>query len=391
MRAPQVALAALAVSGLTASLLAGCSSSKGASSTTAASSSTTAAVQGSTSAGVSTASTGISTARSALTSYENPNPVIEVPALPSTPPKGKTVDFLTCPVSICTEIEQGVQAAAAQLGWTVKVVDGGLTPASYVSAMDGIVQNPGDAVLGIGFLPNSAIQTELSTLASKHIPFIAAASPSAPGPDMLANFESGTGLSVTGTVMADWIIADSNGNAHIAFFWDPSLNALLGTKNDFLSEMTKLCPGCSVSIQTADFLAGIGTKIPGQIVSYLQANPATNYLVVSDADAMVGVGQALNAAGLSGKVKIVTRAAGPLNFKDIAAGTETMAVTDESSETGWRMIDAAARSFLGVPLTDPSPTGTIHIITKSNLPSNLNAPYTVPNYQSYFLKAWHLQ
>jgi len=39
-------------------------------------------------------------------------------ALPSAPPKGKTVLFLQCEEAQCAQEGQGMQAAAATIGWT---------------------------------------------------------------------------------------------------------------------------------------------------------------------------------------------------------------------------------------------------------------------------------
>jgi ribose transport system substrate-binding protein len=271
----------------------------------------------------------------------------------------------------------------------VRVFDGGVTAASFTSAMNDVVQDPGDAVLGIGILPNSAIASQLAALKAKHVPWIAVASASSIGDDMIANFSSSPEIALSGKVMADWIIADSQGKANVAYFWDPTLTQHLPAKNAFVAEMNALCPGCTVSVQTTNFSTGIGTSDPGQIVSYLQRNPGTGYIVLGIGDAAAGVPEALAAAGLAGKVKIVTRLADTINFKDIQAGTEAMGVTEETYEIGWRMIGTAASSFLGDPVT-PTPIGTVHVITKADLPSNPNEPYAVPDYESYFLKAWHL-
>ena len=326
-----------------------------------------------------------------LTKYENPRPTITLPALSSKPPKGKTLDFVGCPISSCLEIQQAVQAAAKRVGWNVKVFNAGLTPAGFLSAMDDVVQSPGNAVLGIGgFLSNSAIQSQLSALKAKGVPLIQVLSTSPLGDDMIANYTSAPEVALSGKVMAAWIIVNSKAKANVAYFWDPSVSGHLPAKNAFVKEMST-CSACVVNVQPTNFTTGIGTTDPAQIVSYLQRNPSTNYIVIGLGDATAGVPQALAAAGLSGKVKIVTRLADTINFKDIAAGTETMGVTEETSEIGWRMVDVAARWFLHDSLGCCSaPIGTIHVITKADLPSNLNQPYTVPNYQATFLKAWHL-
>jgi ABC-type sugar transport system substrate-binding protein len=386
---------------LVVTMAAACSSGGGSGSSSSSSSSASAA--GSTSS-ANTASTplaspaggsapaGVAQAQKQLATYENPNPTISLPTLSAKPPAGKTIDFVGCPLASCLEIQQTAQAAAKAVGWTVHVFNGGLTPASFVSAMNDVVQSPGDGVLGIGILPNSAISSQLAALKAKHVPWVAVASPSPIGNDMIANFSSSPEIALSGKVMADWIIADAQGKANVAYFWDPTLTQHLPAKNAFVAEMGALCPGCTVSVQTTSFSTGIGTTDPAQIVSYLQRNPDTNYIVIGIGDATAGIPEALAAAGLAGKVKIVTRLADTINFKDIQSGTETMGVTEETYEIGWRMIDALARDFLGDSMACcTTPIGTVHVITKADLPASLTVPYSVPGYQQFFLKAWQLR
>ncbi len=367
--------------------LTACSSSGGASTAGSSGASTPAGTTSTTSA-----NTAVAQAMKDLAPYEVADPTITLPPLSSKPPTGKTIDFVTCPFASCLEIQKAAQAAAKAVGWTVKVFNGGVSPASFTSAMDAVVQSPNDGVLAIGILPNSAFQTQLDALKSKGIPFVAVASASPIGGGMIANFSSTPEIAQSGTVMADWIVADSGANAHVGYFWDPSLTQHKAAKDAFVSQLHSLCPTtCSVDVQSTNFSTGIGTADPKQVVSYLQRNPSVNYLVVGLGDATAGIPQALAAAGLAGKVKIVTRLADTINFKDIQAGTETMGVTEETYEVGWRMIDVLIRHMEGSSVTCCSaPIGTIHVITKDNLPSDLSVPYSVPNYQSFFTKAWQL-
>ena len=386
---------AVAAGVLVVTLAAACSSGGSSSSSASAAGSTSSASTASTPQAASSggsAPAGVAQAVQQLAAYENPNPTISLPSLSAKPPAGKTIDFVGCPLASCLEIQQSAQAAAKAVGWTVHVFNGGLTPATFVSAMNDVVQSPGDGVLGIGILPNSAISSQLAALKAKHVPWVAVASPSPTGDDMIANFSSSPEIALSGKVMADWIIADAQGKANVAYFWDPTLTQHLPAKNAFVAEMGALCPGCTVSVQTTSFSTGIGTTDPAQIVSYLQRNPDTNYIVVGIGDATAGIPEALAAAGLAGKVKIVTRLADTINFKDIQSGTEAMGVTEETYEIGWRMVDALARDFLGDSMACcTTPIGTVHVITKADLPASLSVPYSVPGYQQFFLKAWLLQ
>jgi ABC-type sugar transport system substrate-binding protein len=244
-------------------------------------------------------------------------------------------------------------------------------------------------VLGIGTLPNPTIQSQLAQLKSKGIPYVSVSSVSPVDGEMIANFTAAPEIAQAGKLTADWIIADSNADAHVAYFWDPSLSQNKPGTDAFVAEMTSACPNCSVDAETTNFLSGIGTTDPPQIVSFLQRNPNVNYLVIGIGSGSAGVAQALAAAGLAGKVKIVSRLADPSNFKNIQQGSEVMGLTEETFEAGWRMVDVLIRHMEGASF-DPTPIDTIHIITKANLPADISQPYAVPNYQSYFEKAWLL-
>jgi ribose transport system substrate-binding protein len=326
-----------------------------------------------------------------LKPHEAADPTISLAPLSSKPPAGKTVDFVGCPITACQEVEQGLQSAASAVGWTVKVFNGGLTPATITAAWNSIVQTPGNAVAGVAILPDAAIQTQLDALKAKNVPVAFVNSPSPVAAPVIVNFSSAPEFVLSGKLAADWIIADSDGKAKVGYFTDLAYSSLLSPiETAFTSEMHALCPGCSVDVQSVNYATGVGTTIPPAVVSFVQRNPSVHYIVFDVGDNTAGVAQALAAAGLASQVKIVTRDSDTPNVKAIAAGTEAMGVTSESYEVGWRLIDALIRHVEGMAISDPTPVDTLHVITKNNLPANVNVPYTVPNYQSYFRKAWLL-
>ena len=92
----------------------------------------------------------------------------------------------------------------------------------------------------------------------------------------------------------------------------------------------------------------IGTNLPGQIVSALQADPELDFIVYAFGGMLYGVPDALKAAGLLDQAKAVSQAGGPLNFGFIANGEHQVAEVALASELlGWRAVDAAARVLLG--------------------------------------------
>ncbi len=328
----------------------------------------------------------------ALKPYLATDASFDLTPLKSAPPTGKTITFVSCPLSNCQNFEDGLKAASAKLGWSVKSVNAGLTPDTISSTWNTVVQNPGDAVVAVAALPDSAISGQLDALKSKNVPVVQILDPdgSAVAAPILAKLAPQGQNSQEGRIWADWIVADSRGSAKIAYFTDPSYPDLKAFKTVLDPEMSAICPtDCSTSTQTFA-AADIGKTVPAQVVSFVQSNPDVGYLAFGVGDAVAGVPEALAAAGLSGKVKLVTGRTGVANLQAISNGGQAMGIVGQSYEVGWQAADLLLRHLEGMPITDTQPVGLLHVITKDDLPSDISVPYTVPGYQAQFLKAWSL-
>lgn len=322
--------------------------------------------------------------------YLSADPSLKLTPLTSKPPKGKTVTFVSCPLPTCQQFLDGARAAASELGWKVDSVDEGLTPDTIKSTWESAAENPGDAVIGNTTLPAASIASSLATLKSKHVPVVSIGGPSAPSEPVIAQFINKGDSTVQSKIWADWIVADSNANAKIAFFWDPSFPSLKPYRDGLVGEVHEMCQACDVSVETTNFSSGIGKTIPSQIVSYAQRNPEVQYVVVPIGDAAVGVAQALAAAGLSDKVKLVTGNADTINMQAISNGNQAMGVAGQSYSIGWRAVDILVRHMMGMEIPETQPQRVWFLMTKANLPKDISDPWDVPNYQGQFLSAWHL-
>ncbi len=367
--------------------VAACGSSSSNSSSAGSGGSSTA---GSASGSTSTTSPGVSQANAQLAAWAPANPSVAASPLGKPAPHGKTVDYVTCPVTICVEVGQGVQAAGKALGWTVHVLSGGLTPATFTSAWDQIAQNPPDAVVGVGLLPTTAIAKQLDVLKAKNIPYVSVTSPNPPG-NGLTGVVSGTPeVQRSGTLLADWVVSNSAGSANDSVYvYDPSDTSIAPAYTSYKQRMSQLCSSCNVAALQVS-AADIGTKIPAQVVSYVQSHPSLRYVVMGLGDLAAGVPEALKAAGLLSQVKVITRVITPTNFDDVANGLMTAGFTEESYEVGWLAIDMVLRKMVGDPLASTQPIAVIHLITDKNLPSNLKQPYVVPGYEQAYETAWGL-
>ena len=167
-----------------------------------------------------------------------------------------------------------------------------------------------------------------------------------PGDGIAANLLTQDDYYFYGVLMADYAAATTKtGNIH--FVGLPTFPVLSIVQQGFTDEIATACPTCTVEVSEVA-VTDIGTNLPGQITSALQANPDLDMIVYAFGGMLYGVPDALDAAGLMNQAKAVSQAGGPLNFGFIANDQHQVAEVALASELlGWRAIDAAARVLAG--------------------------------------------
>ena len=377
---------AVLASALAASMVAGCGSGD---SSTSTSSSATGTSSASTTGGE--ASAAVQAAKAQVAKYAAEQPPLEVPSFGGTPPSGKSLALLSCALPVCKTAIDASVAAAKQIGWTPKVINWDLTPEGYVSAWNQVLQSNPDAVVYVGALPSAIVQKQLDELAKRKVPAVvlAPAGDQLSGP-VVASYAGAPAVGQSGTLMGDVVVADSGSTPPKAVLvTDKNFEAVFGPA---ISAFTKLVSGAGGSTQTLAISAqDAGKGVPGQIVSFLQANPDVTYVVAPTNDYLIGVPQALASAGLADKVKLIGRAPQAANLKDIAAGRQFAGVTEENEAAGWRSVDALARTIAGKDDFEKNPQGQHQIITKDNASDvKLDASQTPATTGSpeAFLEAW---
>ena len=268
----------------------------------------------------------------------------------SPPPKGKTIFWLQCELPICAKIAKGGKAAAAAIGWNYKsVVFKASNPAG---GMQTALQAKPDAIF-ISGIPSAAIKSQLAAAAKAKIPVVGCGAPEQPAPGAYSSM-CGTTTGPDGEQLGLWAIKDSGGDAHVVSVTISSYPSLKTTTDGTANALKKYCPKCSADILdvTVDDL-GAG-QVASKLVAYLQAHPNVNYVSFTFADLEAGAAQALKAAGLDGKVKLIGNGAGPTQFKTmVAGGTPDAAwMAYGAVMEGWMQVDAAARLLADGKLPD---------------------------------------
>jgi ribose transport system substrate-binding protein len=223
---------------------------------------------------------------------------------------------------------------------------------------------------------------------AKDIQFVTCCSTDPPGTYL---FNTGTPEqnAQIGTTMAAQVVKDSGGKAHALFVNLPAFAILAQVGVNFKNEMKTLCPGCSVSELDIP-LTSVGKDAPDRIVSYLRGHPDVNYVFLVEGALAPGVKAALNAAGLTSKVKLLEQGGDPTSYQELKAGAPWLAATP-SAVYGYdySMVDALARHFAGAPVLQTPPE--FWLMTSSAVPPEaISGPAfpLVQDYKAQWTKLW---
>jgi ribose transport system substrate-binding protein len=342
---------------------------------------TTSTGQASTSAAA--GSSQVQAAAAAIAPYEKTPTSIGVSQPLTRRPTGKTFDYIDDGTPFEEDLLVGVKQAAAVLGVKLQVIEQqGDTPQAVQTAWNQVVNNPPAVVLAPGD-PTSLYHSQLVTLHSKHVPVVAFFTNE--DPLLAANPYGPPQYQKLGTLEADYVIAKSGGNAHVLVLAVPEIAGLQGTVAAMVHQFKTGCSGCSVSTIDTQ-LTDIGKTDPSRVVSYMQQQPNTNWIVFTDADTQIGVPEALAGAGIHG-VSMLSGSASKVNYAYIKSGLSTAEADQPAPFSGWALVDAGARVLDGQRV--PPSFYPMKFITKPDVTFNLNSGWPdVPGYEQKFEKLW---
>jgi ribose transport system substrate-binding protein len=318
---------------------------------------------------------------------------IEIEPLPAPPEEGLTVAITSCTLPVCHTLTDAAAEAAEAIGWTVVPYESELTPESYVATWDQMMQSPPDLIAYIPFAPDALIEEHLAKTKELGIPVVVAA-PAGDRPDkegpVYASYNGYTEFFQSGGLMGDVVVADGGTGETTVFVWDPALSLIWDPIKAGFDEQMR-ASGSEADVLEASN-SGIGTAVPGQLVSYLQSHPDVEYVVLALADYSAGIPEALESAGLADRVKIVSRAPQAANLANVKAGKEFASVGEENSSNGWRAIDGLARLAQGMTPDDTwfEPAGWAQIYTADTVTQTTEPP-TTPGSPDAFLTAWGVE
>lgn len=366
-------------------LVAGCGSSSSSSSSAS-------------SSGGQSASSGVEQAKQLVAQAEKPiNVSPPGKSFDASKARGKSIWFVSVNLSIPFEqyLFKGIQGAANAVGAKAVAFDAKGSAAEETRGLEEAVQAHAGVIFAEGFPPSSA-GPALAQAKAAHIPVITGDTQD-PGPVQSSYPPAITAnathsFSFPGKLLADTVIADSDGKANAIFFTtsDIGLGNTLET-NAFKSEYQRLCPSCKlklVDVPTAQWSA-LTTKTS----ELIRSNPDVNYLVPGFDGMVTFMLPGVTSAGAASHVHIVSFNATPnvmqaLKRHNIVEGE----VGGPNLMQGWAFGDQAIRVLSGQrPLQDLGIQDRLFDstnINSINLPAEESTWYTKENYQEIYKKLW---
>jgi ribose transport system substrate-binding protein len=302
------------------------------------------------------------------------------------PKKNVYVYHVACSQALvgCANQTKALKAAATALGYKFDFCDGGSTPDTISKCFTNAINAKPDVIIpnGIGV---TGAGDAFATAKSKNIPIVGLFTGDDPGATGVVTEVAGDACTKEGAVLADAIVADSNGQAHAAFIDTKDFNCNVQRLQGFKTEYSK-CSTCA-ALKTLDFsISALQTDLPRQTQAFLQANPDVNYVAGTfDAVANIAV-DAVRQAGRS--IKVAGFDADPANVANVAKGDIQMwDITTGTSDPGWAAMDAAARVASGQTVPPVISVSQV-LITKDNA-SQIGSAYVGPTgYMDAYKKNW---
>ena len=351
------------------------------------------AIDGSSFAASTSTSSGVKAAVAAVLAAEKPIAFsAPSPSYSIKPLAGKSIWYIapTMSVPFIAAIAAGFKAAGQAAGLKVTIFDGQGNVNTWNQGMSEAVSQGASGIVLQGISP-SVVSGPLAQAVAKKIPVIDSltGNPTDPLPKgILAHVT--VNYKVGGQLLADWVIADSKGHAHVVIFTSSVYTIYVRMLAGFKAEFAKRCPTtCKIDaiedVAPNNWATQIGTIASTQ----LSRHPDVNYFVPV-ADAMVTF-IAPSLSQVKSSVKIISHDGVTTNVDLIRSGKTQQADVSNppNASIGWAQVDELGRLMLGNhPVTENLPQ---QILVKSNVgknDKNLFPQYS--NYASAFKANWGL-
>ncbi|MGW1911540.1 substrate-binding domain-containing protein [Streptomyces sp. NPDC002076] len=286
-------------------------------------------------------------------------------------------------------VANGVRDAARVIGWHVRVIDGGGSPAGIQAAMsEAVALRPSGIVIG-GFDPGSTSQ-QVAQAKAAGIPLIGWHAVASPGPsrrpELFTNVT--TRVEDVARISAQWIISLSNGRAGVVLITDASI-PFARQKSELIRKELATCSGVRLLAYENIPIPDASSRTPHEISTLLSRFQSSwTYSVAINDLYFADAAPAFRAAGRQGAGPPFNIGAGdgdPSAFQRINNRQYQAATVPEPlSQQGWQIVDEFNRAFSARPASGY--VAPVHVSTAAN--SAGATTWDPPGYREAYRRIW---
>jgi ribose transport system substrate-binding protein len=266
-------------------------------------------------------------------------------------------------------VANGVEEAAAAIGWQVRVIDGGGSVSGRAAAFGQALALKPDGII-IDGLDSVEQRTAMDEAQKAGIPMVGWHSSPAIGPDpatgLFANVT--TDAMQVSAASAQWAFADAGGKPGVIIFTDSTYSIAIAKADRIKEEIEKL--GGTVLEYVDTPIADTSNRMPTLTTVLLQkyGDKWTHSIAINDIyfDFM---GPSLATAGIKGDANPKAVAAGDGSesaYQRIRAGQfQSVTVAEPLNLQGWQLVDELNRAMQGAEWSGY--TSPLHVVTKENI------------------------
>lgn len=320
------------------------------------------------------------------------------PADSPPPAKDKHVFIVSCgpDTEACPRIADAAMEAIRTIGWRGTVLETDGSVQQFNTATRQAIQRNADGIILDAF-PASTISQPLAEAKKQGIPVVGVVSGD-DTPDTSGDFEGGLFTVAdadpvqVGEYAADWILAETNGEAKVGTFTVSAFPVLEKRYSGFEAGMED-CSSCELVDTVSVELTALVKDGAPQTAQFLRANPDVNYMFSTFDGGAILAAQGIRTA--NSDVPMVSVDGNAPNLEMIREGGPQVAVVVAPLEwVAWAGIDQLNRAFNDEP---PAPEWTpegggipVKILTEENVPPS-GEPFTGDlDFPAEFRELWNV-
>ncbi len=306
---------------------------------------------------------------------------------PVTPQKGALLYFIGCDQSIpgCVAQVHGFEEGAKAAGYETKVCDAKFEIANFQNCMNQAVQAKPAAIVN-NARPQSDAPEAYKKAHEAEIPVVGQFTAEKPEPETGNAGEVGYVCEHEAEILAQQIVAQSNGEANVAIFAD-TVYQCNQQRAKGLENVLSECTGCTFSVEQFS-AATAQTDLPPLLQSTIQGNPDLDWMVAAPGFAGSLAAAAIREAGKSESISVGTFD-GEEPELELLRGKEIVKLDVLSGiyENGWCVVDLISRLLAGEPVPGNIENPTQLALTQENVPAE-GSFEGAEGYEEQFKKLW---